>query len=183
MPLVPATRRSARGVCPWQERLGDAEADGGDSSNSPLRASDDWSDSDGEDMPELDVEDLDEESEGERERTPPAMAAGDDEQARESMLHVFAGLPRLGSPEDAAAGVHGHVDSVDLLQGGWQHDVRNPDVRERILAAVRAKRYSAVWIGMPCSSFTLWRLVSTLITIRSRQQPEGVDGLPDTEQA
>ena len=183
MPLVPATRRSARGVCPWQERLGDAEADGGDSSDSPLRASDDWSDSDGEDMPELDVEDLDEESEGERERTPPAMAAGDDEQARESMLHVFAGLPRLGSPEDAAAGVHGHVDSVDLLQGGWQHDVRNPDVRARLLAAVRAKRYPAVWIGMPCSSFTLWRLVSTLVTIRSRQQPEGVDGLPDAEQA
>ena len=94
------------------------------------------------------------------------------------MLHVFAGPPRLGSPEEAAAGVQGHVDAVDLLIGGWRHDVGQAAISAALLDAVKAKRYTSVWIGTPCSSFTLWRTVSTMRSIRARTQPAGLDGLP-----
>ena len=166
-----------------QESLGKTETTRGESSDSPLLAEDSCSESEGDDMPELISSDLYDEDAGETEPASSASEVREEEPTGESMLHVFAGSPKLGSPEDAATGVRGHVDSVDLLQGGWRHDVRNPDVRRGLFTAVRAKRYSSVWIGMPCSSFTLWRLVRTMTTIRSRRQPEGVDGLPEKEQA
>ena len=76
----------------------------------------------------------------------------------EEMLHCFSGRPRLGSLAHAAEQLRVKVDQIDLMQGGSECNMALHESREAMLVAVRAKRYSIVWIGTPCSSFSLWWL-------------------------
>ena len=101
----------------------------------------------------------------------------------ESMLHLFAGAPRLGSFADAAESMCMQVDQVDLLHGGADDDMAVADARDRVLASVRAGKYAIVWIGTPCSSFSLWWLDASMRQLRSRERPEGLTSLPGRERA
>ena len=101
----------------------------------------------------------------------------------ERMLHVFAGEPRLGSFADAAASLHAEVDQLDLLRGGVDNDMSSLPAQQAVLAAVRAGTYAVVWIGTPCSSFSLWWLDASMRQLRSRERPGGVLGLPARERA
>ena len=100
----------------------------------------------------------------------------------ERMLHLFAGRPRLGSLAHAAEQLRVTVDQIDLMHGGSECNMAVPESREAILAAVRSGTYSIVWIGTPCSSFSLWWLDKSMWQLRSRQRPAGVAGLPPREQ-
>jgi hypothetical protein len=97
------------------------------------------------------------------------------------MLHVFAGCPRRGAFDDAGAALGVRVDEIDTLRGGDAHDVRRLGLQEELLGAVAAGRYEVVWIGMPCSSFSLWWLDKSMKRLRGRSQPEGLLGLPAKE--
>ena len=101
----------------------------------------------------------------------------------EMMLHVFAGTPRLGSFADAAESLSVWVDQIDLLHGGSDDDMAVAEARERVLASVRARKYSIVWIGTPCSSFSLWWLDASMRQLRSRERPAGLPSLPRRERA
>ena len=101
----------------------------------------------------------------------------------ERMLHLFSGRPRLGSLAHAAEQLRVIVDQVDPMCGGLECDMALHESREAILAAVRANQYSIVWIGTPCSSFSLWWLDKSMRQLRSRERPMGVDGLPQRERA
>ena len=101
----------------------------------------------------------------------------------ERMLHLFSGRPRLGSLAHAAEQLRVIVDQVDLMCGGLECNMALHESREAILAAVRANQYSIVWIGTPCSSFSLWWLDKSMRQLRSRERPMGVDGLPQRERA
>ena len=100
----------------------------------------------------------------------------------ERMLHLFAGRPRLGSLAHAAEQLRVTVDQIDLMHGGSECNMAVPESQEAILAAVRSGTYSIVWIGTPCSSFSLWWLDKSMRQLRSRQRPAGVAGLPPREQ-
>ena len=89
----------------------------------------------------------------------------------EHMLHLFAGRPRLGSLSDAAEHLRMTVDQFDLMHGGSQNDMAKLESQQAILDAVRAGKYSIVWIGTPCSSFSLWWLDASMKQLRSREQP------------
>jgi len=99
----------------------------------------------------------------------------------ERMLHLFAGRPRLGSLAHAAEQLRVTVDQIDLMHGGSECNMAVPESQEAILAAVRSGTYSIVWIGTPCSSFSLWWLDKSMRQLRSRQRPAGVAGLPPRE--
>ena len=101
----------------------------------------------------------------------------------EQMLHLYSGQPRLGSLAHAAEQLRVITDQVDLMQGGSECNMALHESREAILAAVRAIQYSIVWIGTPCSSFSLWWLDKSMRQLRSRERPMGVDGLPQRERA
>ena len=101
----------------------------------------------------------------------------------EMMLHLFAGTPRLGSFADAAESLSMRVDQIDLLHGGSDDDMAVAEARERVLASVRAGKYSIVWIGTPCSSFSLWWLDASMRQLRSRERPAGLPSLPRRERA
>ena len=75
------------------------------------------------------------------------------------------------------------VDQVDLLHGGADDDMAVADARDRVLASVRAGKYAIVWIGTPCSSFSLWWLDASMRQLRSRERPEGLTSLPGRERA
>ena len=103
--------------------------------------------------------------------------------ASEGMLHLFAGKPRVGSFAEAGAHLGSAVVQVDLLHGGAAHDVASEDFREEIIRAVREGTFTIVWIGTPCSSFSLWWLDASMRQLRSRDRPEGLPGLPARERA
>jgi hypothetical protein len=84
----------------------------------------------------------------------------------ERMLHLFAGRPRLGSLAHAAEQLRVTVDQIDLMHGGSECNMAVPESQEAILAAVRSGTYSIVWIGTPCSSFSLWWLDKSMRLLR-----------------
>ena len=101
---------------------------------------------------------------------------------RETFLHVFSGQPRAGSFEDAGAQLGVEVISIDTLLGGRDHDVRRPEVRDGLLRLVRSGRVSVVWIGTPCASFSVLWQSGDQAPPRTRQRPDGADGLPAWQQ-
>lgn len=93
-------------------------------------------------------------------------------------LLLFAGRRRAGSMAEAWRALGYQADDVDVLVGGQTHDVRKPAVQSAILTAVRAGCYEVVWIGTPCSSFSVLHLEKGRPRLRSRQEPDGVREMP-----
>ena len=98
------------------------------------------------------------------------------------MLHVFAGVPRVGSFTDAGEALGVIVTSVDVAIGGLMHDVSHADVRAALLAEVLAGVYDVVWLGTPCASCSVLWLDGEHTPPRARHAPDGVDGLPAWQQ-
>ena len=107
---------------------------------------------------------------------PPNPAPGATRSAR--VLLLFAGSRRPGSMAEAWRALGYRADDVDVLIGGRLHDVSRTEVQCAILAAIRAGCYEVVWIGTPCSSFSVLHLERGRPRLRSRQEPEGVRGMP-----
>ena len=94
------------------------------------------------------------------------------------VLLVFSGEPRAGELADAFEALGCHVDAVDVLVGGATHDVLDPRTQQLLLDAARAGTYDLVWIGTPCSSFSVLWIDGHTVLPRARSQPEGVHPLP-----
>jgi len=56
--------------------------------------------------------------------------------------------------------------------------VLQPRVQQQLLEAVRSAKYDVVWLGTPCSSFSVLWLDGTTTPPRTRSHPEGVHPLP-----
>jgi hypothetical protein len=122
-------------------------------------------------------DEMDTGSEGADSTSPSAVMSCDEETRREEMLHVFSGRPRVGGFEDCAESLGVQVTSIDLLLGGAWHDVRLREVRTALISQVRERRYSVVWIGLPCASGTVhW--TGSRKRPRSRDRPDRVLNLP-----
>ena len=52
------------------------------------------------------------------------------------------------------------VDQLDRLEGGYAADIRNPSVFSRIVSMLAAGEYGAVFLGIPCSTFSVCRIRS-----------------------
>lgn len=99
------------------------------------------------------------------------------------VLIVFAGCPRVGTLEEAFEALGARVDTIDTLIGGRTHDCTSQEVRDRVLSSVRSGDYDFVWLGTPCSSFSvLWQEDGTGAP-RTRQEPDGITPMPRKWQA
>ena len=67
---------------------------------------------------------------------------------------------------------------MDVLVGGEAHDLTKVALQEAICEAVRAGEYELVWMGVPCSSFSVLHLQSGARRLRSRRQPAGITPIP-----
>ena len=121
---------------------------------------------------------------GETEPTPMTCSpeAGPLRPPRGRMLHVFAGVPRVGSFVDAGDCFGVLVTSVDVLLGGSAHDVCSPTIQAALLADVASGGYDVVWIGTPCASCSVLWLDGTAKPPRTRLEPDGTSGLPAWQQ-
>lgn len=84
----------------------------------------------------------------------------------------------MGSLGHAFSELGCSVEEVDVKKGGHPHDVRRLELRERLVQRVMDNVYDVVWIGTPCSSFSVLWQDGTRVRIRSRSSPEGVQLLP-----
>ena len=91
-----------------------------------------------------------------------------------SFLVLFAGRPRPGGLVEQLRARGHRVVAVDKLFGGREHDLARAEVAAAILARVRSGEFDAVFMGTPCSSFS----VAHAPQLRSRRRPEGVEAVP-----
>lgn len=105
--------------------------------------------------------------------------AGDDASAgiRGRLLVVFAGGPKVGDMRHAASMFGVAAEAVDVLDGGWRHDVLAPEVFRKLLGRVQRRVYDVVWVAPPCSSFSVLHLRTGRERLRTRAEPEGVQRL------
>lgn len=75
------------------------------------------------------------------------------------------------------------MDEVDTLVGGEAHDLTRFELREAVCGAVRGGEYELVWMGVPCSSFSVLHVRVGGRQLRSRRQPAGVRPVPREWQA
>ena len=102
-----------------------------------------------------------------------AAAAGRSEQL--DVLVVFAGADDNDQTLPAQLREAGHrVLAIDTRIGGASHDVLRHDVQQALLHRVRARRFHAVFLAPPCSSYS----VALDPQLRSTASPEGVVPLP-----
>ena len=81
-----------------------------------------------------------------------AAAAGRSEQL--DVLVVFAGADDNDQTLPAQLRGAGHrVLAIDTRIGGASHDVLRHDVQQALLYRVRARRFHAVFLAQPCSSY------------------------------
>lgn len=71
------------------------------------------------------------------------------------------------------------AETVDLLDGRWQHDVSSPRVFEELLRNVQGGAFDVVWLAPPCSSFSVLHLRALRKRLRARAESEGVQGLSE----
>ena len=80
-------------------------------------------------------------------------------------LYLFAGPSRKTSLAEAlrahATGTtidgkpfHTHVEEVDILQGGSEHDLLDGAIQLNVLAKLRDGHYQGVWASPPCSTWS-----------------------------
>ena len=99
--------------------------------------------------------------------------------SRPSFLVLFAGQPR---PDGLAETLRAHgarVVAIDKVIGGREHDVARPEIAARLLQQVADGDFDAMFMGTPCSSFS----VAHAPQLRSRRQPLGGDWVPDNWRA
>ena len=93
-----------------------------------------------------------------------------------NLLEIFAGV---GSVAAAWRRRGGEATTIDLCQGP-QEDLRNQEVQRRITLQVAERKFEAVFLAPPCSSFSVardWRN-----PVRSHQKPQGLSGLNASQQ-
>ena len=102
------------------------------------------------------------------------------------VLIVFSGP--LGRPDGLGAELRSlgyEVVEVDRADGGDAHDIRSEVVFARLLAEVRSGAYCAVFLGVPCSTYSVARIPSDGFPddgppqVRDRDFPLGLPGLED----
>ena len=102
------------------------------------------------------------------------------------MLIVFSGP--LGRPDGLGAELRSlgyEVVEVDRADGVDAHDIRSEVVFARLLAEVRSGAYCAVFLGVPCSTYSVARIQSDGFPddgppqVRDRDFPLGLPGLED----
>lgn len=86
-------------------------------------------------------------------------------------LVLFAGEARCGSLAHALRMARWEVDDVDILIGGRAHDLAVEGTQEAVCRAVQHGEYELVWLGVPCSSFSVLHLSAERPLLRSRDQP------------
>lgn len=69
------------------------------------------------------------------------------------LLEIFSGSGRVADAWRRRGGVAGAID----LRHGQHEDVRRRSVRQDILGSIRRRLVDAVWLGTPCSSWSLAR--------------------------
>ncbi|KAL3895429.1 MAG: hypothetical protein SGPRY_013516 [Prymnesium sp.] len=94
-----------------------------------------------------------------------------------SLLVVYSGAPKVGDLGQAARAFGVRARTVDVLDGGQEHDVLRESVFDALREDVRRGLYDVVWLAPPCSSFSVLHLRKTTKPSRSREDPEGVAGL------
>ena len=97
------------------------------------------------------------------------------------MLEIFAGSGQLSL---AMRRLGYAAVAIDVDNGDWQ-DVLRPGVRDVLRGWCSSHAAAAVWIGMPCSSWSVARRgppSSTWCALRSREHVEGLPGLRDVDQ-
>lgn len=96
---------------------------------------------------------------------------------------MFASWPKVGDLWHATERFGVAADAVDLLDGRWQHEVESPMVFEGLLRRVCDGRYAVVWLAPPCSSISVLHSRKGRKRLRSREEPEGLDGLCEAARA
>ena len=90
-----------------------------------------------------------------------------------------AGRLRWGSLGEALRMAGWEVDEVDVQIDAEKHDLqRSDETREAVIAAVRAGCHRLVWLGTPCSSFSVLHLGEGRPRLRSTKEPEGRTPIP-----
>lgn len=95
------------------------------------------------------------------------------------MLEVFSGCGRLSK---ACQHLGLPMFPIDIIHGDGD-DVLKPNVRNHIFSLVRQKRVTFVWIGMPCTTFSIARRHDGLGPgpLRSDSYPMGLPGLSEKD--
>ena len=95
-------------------------------------------------------------------------------------LEVFSGDGGLTAALKTM-GLEAHA--IDIRHGEG-HNVLDPDVKAHIFKLVRRGMVKFVWIGMPCTTFSLARKYDDLgpPPLRSNSQPRGLEGLSRSQQ-
>ncbi|KAL3893699.1 MAG: hypothetical protein SGPRY_014052 [Prymnesium sp.] len=93
-------------------------------------------------------------------------------------LILFAGRRRSGSLSDALRRAGWVVDEVDVQIDAERHDLRRQELREAVRLAVVDECYDLVWLGTPCSSFSVLHIGAGRPRLRSRKEPEGCTPVP-----
>eukprot|EP00965_Chrysotila_dentata_P031435 1047653-Pleurochrysis_carterae.AAC.1 len=115
------------------------------------------------------------EADGRGEVPPGAGTPGHGGQRARRVLVVFAGDGTAESTLPTELRARGaHAEAIDIALGGTEHDVLRPEVARRLLRAVSAGAYDAVFAAPPCASFS----VAHRPQLRSRGEPEGVAHAP-----
>lgn len=95
-------------------------------------------------------------------------------QCRRTLLDIFSGKGGLAR----AARRHGwHVREVDILHGP-AHDLTENKLQQELMQQVRARNFSWVHMGPPCTTFSSWYRFTSKQCTRSRSQPRGLNVSP-----
>ena len=94
-----------------------------------------------------------------------------------TLMHVFSNVDRPGGMSDATRSGGGAAINIDIKIGGEEHNICRDEPFAAMCKWIIAGHVQYLWLGIVCSSFSLLWIQAGRPVLRSRRQPEGVDGL------